>query len=242
MKKYLINYADKSHFHAQKINAFTGLQIAGFDEVIEYSIGDIDIDFKNKNSHILNQRRGAGYWIWKPYIILKTLNKISEEDILFYSDSGVEFISSINPLVEICKKETQGLLIFNMEPIERNKEVLQTKKDAFILMNCNEDKYIESHPRIGSFSMWRKNDFTIKLAEEWLEYCQDERIVTDLPNQCGIPEDIRHENHRHDQSIFSLLTKKYEIKSYIDISQWGNPFRNLENRYGQIVNHTRYNG
>ena len=240
MKTYLINYADKSHYQAQKINSHTGKTIGGFDQVIEHSINDLDDSFKQKNNHILSQRRGAGYWLWKPYIILKTLEKIDNEDILFYCDSGVEFISSAQPLIDLCNKNTKGVLCFHLEPVETNKEVLQTKKDAFILMDCNEEKYVETWPRIGSFSVWKKNDFSLSVIKDWLKYCEDERIITDLPNTCE-SEDIRHVSHRHDQSVFSIITKKYNIESYTDPTQWGNPFRKQEDGYGQIMNHTRYN-
>jgi hypothetical protein len=47
---------------------------------------DIDHCFKQKNKHILQQRQ-HGYWIWKPYIILKKLLEIDENDILCYNDS-----------------------------------------------------------------------------------------------------------------------------------------------------------
>ena len=32
--------------------------------------------------------RGGGYWIWKPFVILKTLKSMQEGDILLYADAG----------------------------------------------------------------------------------------------------------------------------------------------------------
>lgn len=242
MKTVLINYAHNTHFHAQRINSDTGLRIGGFDQVISYKYEDIDEEFKTKNQHILSQRRGAGYWIWKPYFIKKTLESLEDGDIVFYCDSGAEFILSAKPLIELCKTRTKGVLPFHMEPVDSNKEVLQTKKDTFVLMECDGPEYTETWARLGGFSVWEKNIFSLEVVNTWLTYVQDERIVTDLPNQCGVPEDPRFIDHRHDQSVFSLLTKKYGIQSYTDPSQWGNEYRKPSDGYNQIINSTRYNG
>lgn len=239
MTTVLINYANITHLQSQKINAESGVNVGQIDKAIMYSFNDIDDEFKKKNEHILSQRRGAGYWLWKPYIIKKTLESIEDGDIVFYSDSGAVFIDSVKPLINICLNNTEGILCFHMEPLETNKEVLQTKKDTFVLMDCNTKEYQNSWARLASFSVWKKNDFSLKFIDEWIKYAEDERILTDLPNQCGIEEDPRYIDHRHDQSIFSLLTKKYGIKSYTDPSQWGNGFRQEEDGYNQIINHTR---
>lgn len=239
MKTYLINYSHKNFIQSQKKNSETAIRIGGVNQVIEYGYQDLSSEFIKKNSHILSQNRGAGYWIWKPYIILKTLEEVNDGDIVFYSDSGAEFISSVKPLIDICKSQTDGILVFNMEPTPENKEVLQTKKDAFVIMGCNSEEYIESWARLASFSVWCKNEFSLRVVKDWLSYVEDERVSTDIPNQCGIEEDRRHIAHRHDQSAFSLITKKYKIKSYPDPSQWGNGYRGDPPIYSQIINHTR---
>jgi len=40
------------------------------DEYYNYGPNDIDNEFKKKNIEILSQKRGNGYWLWKPYFIL----------------------------------------------------------------------------------------------------------------------------------------------------------------------------
>lgn len=236
MEIILINYSHNGFRNSQKQNTKTGL-IHGANRVINYGFNDLDPKFIEKNANILLNDKGAGYWLWKPYIILETLKKSNDNDVIFYSDSGVEFINSIHPLVDLCIQKTEGVLVFHMEPIPENKEVLQTKKDTFILMECDTPFYQDSWGRLSSFSLWKKNSFSIKIANEWLEYAQNPQIITDLPSQYG-EEDSRFIAHRHDQSILSLLTKKYNITSYPDPSQWGNGYRN-EVSYEQIINHTR---
>ena len=55
----LINYAHLRYYNSRKDNTSTGLKVGGFDRVIEYSVEDIDEDYRVKFANILNQRRGA---------------------------------------------------------------------------------------------------------------------------------------------------------------------------------------
>ena len=54
-----------------------------------YSYGPNDLDkvFREKNKDILSRERGNGYWLWKSYIINKTIiEKLNERDYLIYTD------------------------------------------------------------------------------------------------------------------------------------------------------------
>ena len=62
------------------------------DECHAYDATVMDEQFRQKNQHILSQGRGAGYWLWKPYIIYKWLTDPSMEDdnsYVIYSDAGM---------------------------------------------------------------------------------------------------------------------------------------------------------
>lgn len=235
--KLLINFASKNFRKQQKLNSTTGLKEGLFDEVTSYSTQDIEREFFKKNKKILNQERGNGYWLWKPYFIKKTLDSLSYGDFLFYCDSGSYFIRSISPLIDIMIKNGVDLMVFGLT----DKEKIWTKRDAFVLMDCDSIKYSESNQRLSGFSLWRKSSFTINLINEFLYFAQDERIITDLENQCGYPNYPGFKEHRHDQSIFSLLTKKYNLPAYRDPSQWGNGAKQYyaNSDYDQIIEHTR---
>src|SRR6266498_5640911 len=105
--KLLINYANDVFRESQKINSITGKEIGLFDQVISYSPKDIELDFFRKNRKILIQKKGNGYWLWKPYFIKKTLETLDYGDYLFYSDSGSYFINPITPLIDISLETGQ---------------------------------------------------------------------------------------------------------------------------------------
>lgn len=56
---------------------------------------------------------------------------------------------------------------------------------------------------------------------ELLEWSQNENILTDTPNITG-ENYPTFKDHRHDQSVLSLMAHKYNIKLEIDPSEWGN--------------------
>ena len=131
----------------------------------------------------------------------------------------------------------QEIIVFELPYIER----VWTKRDAFILMDCDNPKYSESKQRLNSFSLWKKSRYTIDFINEFLYYAQDERLITDLENQCGYPNYPGFKEHRYDQSIFSLLTKKYDLEVYRDPSQLGNSVKQFypNSNYEQLIIHTR---
>jgi hypothetical protein len=73
----LLNYADAKFLEFQKVNSATGLSVGGFDRVLSFGPTDIDDEFASKNQHILEQPRGSGYWLWKPYFICRALASLS---------------------------------------------------------------------------------------------------------------------------------------------------------------------
>jgi len=240
-QKILINYANEAFKESQKKNSETGMKVGNFDRVIEYSEKDINKNFYEKNKHILNQARGGGYWLWKPYIILKTLMRkdVKDGDFIFYADSGSHFIEKVDYLIKLSRKYKQDIVPFTDKNADIEKT--RTKIDTFLLMNLNSKKYTDTPQRGPGFILIKKSKLSIRFVKEFLKYAQDERIITDMPSQLG-------EDHggfietRNDQSIFSLLTKKYKLKAF------RHPFKDeseksgdMEDKYPQIVILTRKN-
>lgn len=237
MRKVLINYADGLFAKSQKLNTQTGLAIAGFQQALAYQFSDIDSQFLAENRWTLTRSKGAGYWLWKPYFIQKTLQQLSEGDFLFYCDAGARFINSIDPLVQVIKNTGQDVIPFDVGLAEK----LFTKRDAFVLMDCDKEKYSETTQRQASFILIRKSPVSMAFIRDYLNFATDIRILTDIPNEMGLPDYPGFVGHRHDQSIFSLLSKKYQLTAHRDPSQWGNGGEDKypDSCYGQLIDHTR---
>ncbi len=218
MRKYLVSFATKNFKDSQKLLNQSALKF-GIDEVVNFTPEDIKItDFYKKNRAILDQKRGAGYWLWKPYIILQVLNKINDGDILAYSDSGIEIIDNLEPLFKILQNDKDILTFSNNGHLNKT----WTKRDCFILMNCDSEKYWEAEQRLASFHLYKKSTLSADFLKDWLKYAEDERIITDKENTQGYENLDGFKDHRHDQSIFSILAVKNNIEMFRDPTQRGN--------------------
>lgn len=226
-----INYANERYEKAQSLNSITAKKVGKADKVISYHPEDIDPAFREEHKDILSLERGDGYWLWKPYFIYKTLSTLNEGDILVYSDSGSYYINSVRHLINTMNAAKLDIMPFTLT----TPEYLYTKRDAFILMGCDEPEYTTSFQRIGGFQVIRKTTYSMTFVEEWLKYACDARIITDSPSELGEDYPGFVEN-RHDQTVFSLLSKKYGLPGFRDPSQFGNDC-NMENSpYPQIWN------
>jgi len=210
-KRILINYKNTNK-EAQWVGIQTGLQ-HGFDEAHAYDISSIDSDFLKRNINIMSHRKRANYQLWKPYIILKTLNNCkSEDDIVFYLDSNSYFRRDSSKLFDhMDHPDHYDILIFDSKG--NRKEYRYTKRDVFIALDYDIESCANSNQRTSSYSGWRNTDKTKKFLQEWLDYCQNKQLITDDPNNQGKPDYLRFKSHKGDQSIMSVLSKKYDIKS-----------------------------
>lgn len=213
---YAINYANDKYRKAQLLNSQTAL-LYGADKVIAYSPRDIDNDFYNLNNKILTCERGNGYWLWKPYFIKKTLGKMNENDFLIYSDSGSYFVDNINFLIHCADTNNTDIMVFSLS--EKLLERMWSKRDAFILMGCDTTEYTDTPQRLAGFLVLKNTKFTRDFVDEWLMLAQDIRIISDQPNCMGEKNYLDFKENRHDQTILSLLSKKYHINSFRDPSK-----------------------
>ena len=109
--------------------------------------------------------------------------------------------------------------------------------ELFNAFNLTENKFQESRQRLSGFNIWKPTVFNIDLAKEWLYYNQKANLVNDINNYSNPHFHKEFIEHRHDQSILSLLTKKYNIESFRDPSNWGNSLLNdyPKSSYGQVL-------
>lgn len=203
-----ISYGDSKFARQLEFNGKSALEMAKVDEFYGYTPDDIDPEFKKKNEDILNRPRGNGYWLWKPYFLYRTLEeKLDYGDFLIYSDAGILYMDAAQKLVDFLNKKNTDMYLHRLPHLERQ----YTKRTAFILLGVDDPFYAETGQFNAAFQIYRKTKFTEYFLKEYLYYAQDKRIITDDPNLPGIDDYPEFRSHRHDQSILSLLVKKYGL-------------------------------
>lgn len=190
----------------------------------------VDADFFNANRSILTHERGAGYWLWKPYIICRELQKLNDGDILVYSDASILFIDSIDLLL---RELNQQIMLFSGK--WNHKE--WCKMDTLVAMGC--DKISTDKQLNAGFIILKKTDFSLTFCKKWLEWCQMPRLIDDSPSKQPNIDGFRE--HRHDQAILTNLAYLHGLTF-----NWWPCQNNLENKalfphnsYPAIFRHVR---
>lgn len=209
---YLINYGNKPYAKMQKFQSYTAKRFGKVDRVIEYSDKDIlkDTTFYNANKKILSIKKGNGLWLWKPYIIYKKLQTLKEDDILIYSDVDIIFLDSIYPLIGLMNQHHKDMLVFDSP----NKEFQYTKYNLCEDLDLIDESIITTRQRYASYNLWRKTDASVSFVKKWLDLCCQYHLISDDVTSYSPNYGNQFVHNLHDQSIFSLLTKKIKLKLF----------------------------
>ena len=154
--------------------------------------------------------RGYGYYLWKPYIILQKLNEISDNDIILYADSRCHLRGKCNWLEDFMKNIEYDIACWNMY----HKETFYTRSDIFNRLNIKLDLDKGNlFQTAATFIAFRKNNQTLKFVNEWYTFMNNNKdIINDVNLDKRTIECMKNPGfieNRHDQSVFSLLIKKY---------------------------------
>jgi len=234
--KLLISFATDAMRHAGGIRrlAVSAIQTGGLDGIKMFGPEHLDKQFVASTTNVIGRRRGAGYWLWKPYLINRTLHEMSEGDLLFYVDAQLYFVSTSDPLFEMVLVEPSGIVLFGMA---MHAEKKFTKRQVFTKMKVDRPEVTDTPQRAATFILFRNCENARDFVQQWLELCKDSELISD-EETCGDEEDYEdYMAHRHDQSIFSVLSKIRGIPAYRLPTQYGlePPETDMPGLYPQIL-------
>ena len=140
---------------------------------------------------------------------------MDEGDALLYLDSGDVFHGNIRSLIRNVMSAHDILLT-----IGHNEQKKYCKRDAFYFMGCDSEEYWNNMQIEAGMIIIKNTQRMRELVWEWLHYCCNPNILTDIPNICGednFPEFI---DHRHDQAVLNNLKVKYNLPESDIIRQY----------------------
>jgi hypothetical protein len=229
----LICYASGRFIDYQDGLIDTAKSVGGVRRALRYTKRTIPEEYRKKHLSIFSQTRGDGYWLWKPYIIERELLRLPAGSFLLYCDSACEVINSLNPLFELAKNARCGVVCFELPYPEKQ----YTKREVFDVLNMDILEHGETPQRLASYICFRVCSESIAFVKRWKELCEVPLLLTDLPSRNS--ECSEFIEHRHDQSLFSMLTKNFSIPAFTDPSQLGNTCSVRFGNYTQLINHHR---
>ncbi len=231
--KILISFGSEKYFNSLEVLKNSAKKY--FDKIILYTPDDLSKEFKEENKEILSYSRGYGYWLWKPYIIQKTLNEYSNS-FIFYSDALSIFENFPENLCEICENN-KGILCGS----QIHQEKFFTKRDVFVELKCDNEEYYNNYQISASHIFLQNISYVKNIIDDWFSYCKNKILITDHPS---LNMEKFKNSHRHDQSILSLLLNKNNIPKQKCFCQYGEEWKINNNfmahsSYNKFINHHR---
>jgi hypothetical protein len=208
---YFLVYNDNTHDN-YLTNLLRSVEKYGSEfKIVIFDKSQIDNEFVERNKSILECQRGGGYWLWKPYIINEFLKNINDNDIVFYLDSKYVFIENFTNLYSDFMLNND-ILIWKNKP---NNRLYYMKNWCKMDVICKYDMYDKVFNE-NALDIWagalivKKTENAVRIIREWLDMCCNYDDITDSPSKAE--NSSMFTEHRHDQSMLSIVLHKYIIQ------------------------------
>ena len=223
MKKVFVTYGNERYYSSLERLKKEAESLRFFDEI--RIITDKDLPEYIIQSPLYKYNRGGGYWLWKPWVVLKTLKELRGDDILVYSDAGCQLFpdGEWNKWWKIM--ETHNGIFFSyggtMEQFCRSN----------LLQHFNSDLLKYYYQIQSGFFMLKKG--AVSVVEGWQDIMlKHPEMVIDTTDEERKNESPKYREHRHDQAVLSGIVYKNEHKLKLKV-KW----QRMESRFrsGQAV-------
>lgn len=205
-----VTYADGAFERNLGINAWFARVFMRCDSVVALRRGDLEADpIYLPNQAVFDARRGAGYWAWKPWAILRALEGADDGDVIIYQDCGfgLRYRSVLQPrnLRALAKKHgcIAGVRVHHHGANRR-----WTHRACLEAMGITDPVMLDGPQVEAVVSLWTVSAVSKAFVREWLRYCLDPVIVGDAATESLSDQDSVFVEHRYDQSILTNLVNK----------------------------------
>ncbi len=207
---YLISYADGPPIFFQNRNILAASAInRGFDFIYNFRREHLDPHFVQQNP-ILNEPCGAGFWLWKPYLILKTLNQVPDGSIVMYADSGLLVRKSLPNYIEQGMQQDKDILLFAYDPALDGYAGYCASGDTFAAIDCLNDKCRNSPHVWAGIIIVRNSAKSRAFIEQWLHLAEQPDLLKGSNLKTPNYPEFRH--HQHDEGLLSALAGREAAK------------------------------
>jgi hypothetical protein len=217
MRIHLITFATPRFRHRQLFLGWSALANNVVDTVTHWTAKKLlAAGFENRCPTIKLSERGSGFYAWKPFIIQKRLQEAPKGDIVFYCDVGKTFpykllSGSLQVFLDWMQKHEQTVMPGIKIPWYGSMS-MWTKRDAFVSMAMDKPSIHTAAPIQAGYSIWINNSASKDIVKEWMNLSANRQLISDDPSILGFPELPDFYEHRHDQSLLSLVC----LKRYIE--------------------------
>ena len=212
-KLWFISYGDANYEAAKQRIRKEAEDMGCFQGGIKiYGPEDLGADFNTGEvAKVLKEPRGGGYWIWKPYIIMKTLQTMNPDDILLYADAGCTLQTAGVPRLKeyakmISPDTSKSVLVMRLRDQVAKKWITTEIFEHFGIKM--DDPIVGLNQVLGGVNMFRKCPEAIQVVQRWLDTAMKRPdLFTDKYNEASKKTNPDFIENRHDQSILTPIVQ-----------------------------------
>ena len=172
----------------------------------------------------MSQKTGAGFWLWKPAIILDALENCEDGTVLLYTDAGMRMVADPSPM--LAHALDFPIMVFeHIFPIPSGPLTYPmhqwTKRDCFILLGADRPEVHNAQQPWAGVQIYRNGPAARAFVRELAMAGTDARILTDMANTQGLDNLPGFKHHRHDQSILGIIAYGHRLPRFPDPTQYG---------------------
>lgn len=184
-----------------------------FRKLCVYNEHDLDPQFATKHRAWMHadhrpgkthSTNGFGFFVWKPQVIRQALAQCEDNEVLVYVDCGCTLnTEGRSTLLNYIRDAEQTTLVsFQLPHLEK------TWTKGHVLDQFSSDFGSTGQYLSGIFLLKKCPDI-VRLIDTWQMLCDDYSNIDN--SESRTPNDPTFREHRHDQSVFSLLRKQYNV-------------------------------
>lgn len=218
MRIIVCTFATAEYAGSAELLRHTALHQGGADEVVVYRERDVAPWFAEHPDLLRGQTRGYGWWSWKPWCILDAMRRWSlPGDVVIYCDAAMTVEGPLRPYAQAVRHA----LLFRLGGWRTKdyRNLCWTKRDTIAMMGMADDAHRDAVQLNAAVQMYRHTPRAMALLERYREWCSRREVIDDARALEDYPGYV---DHRHDQSILSLLAVGCEdVDRARDPTQYG---------------------
>ncbi len=235
-KRVLVTFTDQRMKAARRRLCRQAKEMDVYSDILSASERDLDRDFRHRfKEYLTAEHRGFGYYAWKPQIVLQTLERLNDGDVVHWIDSGchlnpagrgrlLDFFAMVNEAPSGVQGfeclPPNGSLIYRDRQFPNQVESMWTKGDLLDRLQVRDRPEITETQQLGATTFFvRKCPASMDFMRHWIAvFSQDFSMIDDRPSRSpNLPGFVEH---RHDQSIYSILGKLLPISTISVFEFW----------------------
>lgn len=205
MAVWVCTFATPEYAGSAEVLRHTALHVGGADHVRVF--GPRDTPFIRPEG-----TRGHGWWAWKPWCILTTLQEAGDGDVVVWCDAAMTVKGPLAPYAEAA----HDVMLFKLgnHQVKDYTNKRWTKPDVLLEYPAAADVT----QLTAAIQVYRKGPAALRFATRYHDLCQTD-LVDDTHRRAQ--PDAEFVDHRHDQSLLTVLATVHGVPLKRDPSQYG---------------------